>query len=332
MSNRSPLEINDQKLVTGVLGRQARAIAKTITLVESVKPEHQERAQAVLEQLLPHTGKGIRVGISGVPGAGKSTFIEALGLYLIGQGHRVAVLAVDPSSSVTGGSILGDKTRMERLCQERDAYIRPSPSAGSLGGVADRTREAMLVCEAAGFDVVIVETVGVGQSETTVAGMVDVFVLLQLPNAGDDLQAIKKGIVELADLVLFNKTDLDPKAAEMAMHQMKGALTMLRPHGAPWHPPVLGLSALKGLGVKEFWAEIERFSKVMGENGEWWKKRQHQSMAWMWTLIDMGLKNRFRQHPGVQGSLPDVSRSVEQGSITPAAAAHRLLGMMNRFF
>ncbi|MDD5295406.1 MAG: methylmalonyl Co-A mutase-associated GTPase MeaB [Rhodocyclaceae bacterium] len=328
----SVLSADDQKLVSGVLARKTRPIAKTITLIESVKSEHQERAQQVLEKLLPHTGNSIRVGISGVPGAGKSTFIEALGLYLIGEGHRVAVLAVDPSSSVTGGSILGDKTRMERLCQEKDAYIRPSPSSGSLGGVADRTREAMLVCEAAGFDVIIVETVGVGQSETAVAGMVDAFVLLQLPNAGDDLQAIKKGIVEMADLVVFNKTDLDGSAAEMAMHQMKGALSMLRPASIHWQPPVLGLSALKGVGVKEFWAEIERYQKVMGENGELAEKRRHQSLAWMWALIDMGLRSRFRQHPGVQGSLPEVSRSVEQGSITPAAAAHRLLGMMSRFF
>lgn len=330
--DESPLTSADQALVSGVLARQPRAIARTITLIESTRPDHQERAQGVLEALLPHTGNSIRVGISGVPGGGKSTFIEALGLYLIGEGHRVAVLAVDPSSSVTGGSILGDKTRMERLCQEKDAYIRPSPSAGSLGGVADRTREAMLVCEAAGFDVIIVETVGVGQSETAVAGMVDAFVLLQLPNAGDDLQAIKKGIVEMADLVVFNKMDLDPTAAQLAIQQMKGALSMLRAHSARWQPPVLGLSALKGLGVKEFWAEIERFRQVMGETGELWKKRQHQSLAWMWTLIDMGLRKHFRQHPGVQGSLPEISRSVEEGSITPAAAAFRLLGMMNRFF
>lgn len=320
----SPL---DQDLIQGVLARRARPIAKTITLIESVKPEHQERAQGVLAALLPHTGRSIRIGISGVPGAGKSTFIEALGLHLIGQGHRVAVLAVDPSSSVTGGSILGDKTRMERLSQQVDAYIRPSPSAGSLGGVADRTREAMLVCEAAGYDVIIVETVGVGQSETTVAGMVDVFVLLQLPNAGDDLQAIKKGIVEIADLVVFNKVDIDPKAAQFAMHQMKAALHMLKPQSPNWAPSVLGLSALKAQGIAEFWAEIERFRQVMEQSGEWLAKRRHQSLAWMWALIDMGLRARFRRHPGVQGALPELLQSVDQGRVTPATAANRLLGM-----
>ncbi|MGB0128029.1 MAG: methylmalonyl Co-A mutase-associated GTPase MeaB, partial [Rhodocyclaceae bacterium] len=198
----SAIDPADQRLVDGVLAHQTRALAKTITLIESVRSDHHRRAQRVLERLLPHSGNSVRVGISGVPGVGKSTFIEALGLFLIGKGHRVAVLAVDPSSSVSGGSILGDKTRMERLCQQPMAFIRPSPTSGSLGGVAEKTREAMLVCEAAGFDVIIVETVGVGQSETAVAGMVDVFALLLLPNAGDELQAIKKGIVELADLLV----------------------------------------------------------------------------------------------------------------------------------
>ncbi len=332
MTQHSVLSPIDQELVNGVLARRPRPVAKTITLMESVKAEHQERAQLVMEALLPHTGRSIRVGISGVPGAGKSTFIEALGLHLIAQGHRVAVLAVDPSSSVTGGSILGDKTRMEFLSQQQDAYIRPSPSAGSLGGVADRTREAMLVCEAAGYDVIIVETVGVGQSETTVAGMVDVFVLLQLPNAGDDLQAIKKGIVEIADVVVFNKIDIDPKAAQFAMHQMKSALHMLKSQSPNWKPVVVGLSALKGTGIAEFWAEIERYRQIMEQSGELAAKRCHQSLAWMWSLIDMGLRARFRQHPGVQGALPDLTQSVEQGQTTPAVAALRLLGLMNRYF
>ena len=216
------LEACDQKLVDGVLARQTRAMAKAITLLESSRRDHQARAEAVVEAILPSTGRSIRLGISGSPGSGKSTFIEALGLYLIGQGHRVAVLAVDPSSAISGGSILGDKTRMERLCQEPNSFIRPSPSRGSLGGVGEKTREAMLVCEAAGFDVILVETVGVGQSETTVAGMVDAFVLLQLPNAGDDLQAIKKGIVELADIIVVTKADIDPKAAALAKHQFVG--------------------------------------------------------------------------------------------------------------
>ncbi|MDE1949527.1 MAG: methylmalonyl Co-A mutase-associated GTPase MeaB, partial [Burkholderiales bacterium] len=218
----------DLGLVEGVLGAsrtlQRRAIAKTITLLESTRPDHRERADELLNTLLPHSGRSFRLGISGVPGVGKSTFIEALGLFLVDQGHRVAVLAVDPSSSVSGGSILGDKTRMERLSVDARAFIRPSPASGTLGGVAEKTREAMLVCEAAGYDIVIVETVGVGQSETAVAGMTDLFVLLQLPNAGDDLQAIKKGVMEIADLVVVNKADLDPDAATRARAQITSAL------------------------------------------------------------------------------------------------------------
>jgi LAO/AO transport system kinase len=239
------LASEDRDLVEGVIAGRRRALAKAITLVESTRADHQQRAQAVLGALLPETGKSIRIGISGVPGVGKSTFIEALGMYLIERGHKLAVLAVDPSSSVTGGSILGDKTRMELLSQRTEAFIRPSPSSGSLGGVAARTREALLLCEAAGYDIIIVETVGVGQSETAVAGMTDCFVLLQLPNAGDDLQAIKKGIMELADLVVFNKADIDPTAAQMAATQMRSALGMLRAASPAWKPPVLTLSAVK---------------------------------------------------------------------------------------
>lgn len=316
----------DQQLVEGVLARQPRALAKAITLVESTRRDHQARAEAVLAALLPHTGQAIRVGISGSPGAGKSTFIEALGLHLIDRGHRVAVLAVDPSSTRSGGSILGDKTRMEKLSTRPEAFIRPSPSGGSLGGVAEKTREAMLVCEAAGFDVVIVETVGVGQSETTVAGMVDAFVLLQLPNAGDDLQAIKKGIVELADLVVINKADLDAKAAEFARHQFENALGLLRSTSAHWRPKVLTLSAQTGAGVADFWAEIERHRKTLEASGELAQKRRRQAVDWMWTLIDAELRNRFRHHAGVKQDLEKVSLAVTAGSITPAAAAHRLLG------
>ncbi|MBI4989311.1 MAG: methylmalonyl Co-A mutase-associated GTPase MeaB [Rhodocyclales bacterium] len=318
----------DQQLVDGVLSRQPRALAKAITLVESTRRDHQARAEQVLAALLPHTGKAIRVGISGAPGAGKSTFIEALGLHLIGRGHRVAVLAVDPSSTLSGGSILGDKTRMEKLSTHPDAFIRPSPSGGSLGGVAEKTREAMLVCETAGFDVIIVETVGVGQSETTVAGMVDAFALLQLPNAGDDLQAIKKGIVELADLVAINKADLDPKAAQFAKHQFENALGLLRATSAHWRPPVLTLSAQTGQGIATFWDEIERHRKVMQESGELAQKRRRQAVDWMWTLIDAELRNRFRHHEGVRHALEKVSRHVTAGSMTPAAAAHRLLGYL----
>jgi LAO/AO transport system kinase len=323
------LEAADRELVDGVLARRPRALAKAITLVESTRRDHQARAEAVLAALLPHTGQAIRVGISGAPGAGKSTFIEALGLHLIARGHRVAVLAVDPSSTRSGGSILGDKTRMEKLSTRPEAFIRPSPSGGSLGGVAEKTREAMLVCEAAGFDIVIVETVGVGQSETTVAGMVDAFVLLQLPNAGDDLQAIKKGIVELADLVVINKADLDAKAAEFARHQFENALGLLRSTSVHWRPKVLTLSAQTGAGVADFWAEIERHRKTLEASGELAQKRRRQAVDWMWTLIDAELRNRFRHHEGVRQDLEKVSRAVTAGSITPAAAAHRLLEHLN---
>src|SRR6185295_1533146 len=256
----------DESLLEGILAHQRRAIAKSITLLESTRPDHRLRADALLNALLPHTGRALRLGISGVPGVGKSTFIEAFGLFLIAQGHRVAVLTVDPSSTVSGGSILGDKTRMEQLSVNDAAYIRPSPSSGTLGGVAEKTREAMLVCEAAGHDVVIVETVGVGQSETAVAGMTDMFVLLQLPNAGDDLQAIKKGVMELADLVVVNKADLDEAAATRARAQITSALRYLGPH-AHAATRVLQLSALKGSGLDEFWQAVTRFHDAQRKSG-----------------------------------------------------------------
>ncbi|WP_291992631.1 methylmalonyl Co-A mutase-associated GTPase MeaB [Candidatus Accumulibacter sp. ACC003] len=318
----------DQHLVDGVLAGRRRPLAKAITLVESTRSDHQRRARQVLTALLPHTGQTIRVGISGAPGAGKSTFIESLGIHLIDAGKRVAVLAVDPSSSVSGGSILGDKTRMELLCQRDEAFIRPSPSSGSLGGVADKTREAMLLCEAGGFDVIIVETVGVGQSETTVAGMVDAFVLLQLPNQGDDLQAIKKGIVEIADMVVFNKADIDERAAAFARGQMKAALTMLRSASPNWRPPVLTVSALAKRGIAEFWAEIERYQKTMSTSGEFEQKRRRQAVDWMWSLIDSGLRRDFRSHAAVRAALPELSADVAEGRTTPGAAAARLLAFL----
>jgi LAO/AO transport system kinase len=268
--------------------------------------------------------------LSGAPGAGKSTFIEALGLYLIDHGHRLAVLAVDPSSTVSGGSILGDKTRMERLSQSPHAYIRPSPSAGTLGGVAEKTREVMVVCEAAGFDVIIVETVGVGQSETAVAGMTDAFVLVQLPFQGDDLQAIKKGIVELADLIVVNKADIDPKAANLARAHLRTALSMLRHPSPNWSPPVLTASAYNGQGIADFWREVERFRDAMTHSGEFGAKRRRQALAWMWELIDSGLRMRFREHPLVHAELSRLSHAVEKGSTTPASAAERLLELMRR--
>lgn len=326
------MSADDRELADGVRAGTRRALAKAITLIESIKPEHQARAEALLDVLLPETGKAFRIGITGVPGVGKSTFIESLGMHLIEQGHRVAVLAVDPSSSVTGGSILGDKTRMERLSQREEAFIRPSPSSGSLGGVAEKTREALLLCEAAGFDIIIVETVGVGQSETAVAGMTDCFVLLQLPNAGDDLQAIKKGVVELADLVAFNKADIDAVAAERAAAQMRTALTMLRPASTHWRPPVLSVSALSRTATADFWQTMEQYRRTMTETGELAARRRHQASTWMWQLIDSGLRHRFRQHPAVAGALPELARAVEAGTTTPAAAARKLLTLPEHAF
>jgi len=323
-----PLTHADRALVDGVLAGQRRALAKAITLVESTRADHQQRAQHVLNALLPRTGGAIRLGISGVPGAGKSTFIEALGVWLIDRGHRLAVLAVDPSSTVSGGSILGDKTRMEQLSQREEAFIRPSPSAGSLGGVAEKTREAMLLCEAAGYDVIVVETVGVGQSETTVAGMVDMFCLLQLPNAGDELQAIKKGIVEIADVVVINKADLDPGATEVTQAQWRNALHLLRPSFANWEPPVIALSALRKEGIAGFWAQVEAFRAALAPKGELEAKRRQQALSWMWQLIETELRQRFRRHRGVQEHLAALTRSVEAGEVTPYAAAHALLERM----
>jgi LAO/AO transport system kinase len=322
------LSDNDSQLIDGILTGQRRALAKTITLIESSRADHQARAQAVLQALLPHTGNAVRLGVSGVPGVGKSTFIEALGLYLIGLGKQVAVLAVDPSSTVSGGSILGDKTRMEKLSMRPEAFIRPSPTSGALGGVAERTREAMLACEAAGFDVVIVETVGVGQSETAVAGMTDMFCLLQLPNAGDDLQALKKGIVELADMVVINKADIDPAAAQLARAQVQSALALLRPASPQWAPPVLLLSALKQDGIAEFWAEVLRHHQALEAGGELAHKRRAQARTWMWQLIEVALRHRFRDHAAVRGELPALEQAVEDGRTTPAAAAAQLLGLL----
>jgi LAO/AO transport system kinase len=332
----------DQQLVDAIVGGtgpvQRRAIAKAITLLESTRADHRERADALLDALLPRAGGALRLGISGVPGVGKSTFIEALGLFLIARGHRVAVLAVDPSSSVSGGSILGDKTRMEHLSRDERAYIRPSPSAGTLGGVAEKTREAMLVLEAAGFDVVIVETVGVGQSETAVAGMTDMFVLLQLPNAGDDLQAIKKGVMELADLVVINKADLDEAAATRARAQIASALRLFGLHGHPdhahhdaavWHPRVLQLSALKGQGLAEFWDAVTQFRELQTASGRLAQRREQQTVAWLWERIDAGLKERFRQHPAVAAALPGATADVRAGRVAASVAARRLLDLFH---
>jgi LAO/AO transport system kinase len=330
MNQPSTLPAQDQALIAGVIAGERRALAKTITLIESSRADHQARAQQVLEALMPRTGKSIRIGISGVPGVGKSTFIEALGMDLIAKGHRIAVLAIDPSSSLSGGSILGDKTRMELLSQRDEAFIRPSPARGALGGVAHQTREALLACEAAGYDVIIVETVGVGQSEVAVAGMTDVFVVLQLPNAGDDLQAIKKGILELADMVVYNKADIDSRAAEIACGQMRSALHMLRPVSKHWTVPVIKTSALSKEGLAEVWDTILRYRDTMNAVGEFDNKRRRQSMAWMWALIENGLQQRFRALPAVQDELANTTARVADGSLTPGAAASLLLNHLNK--
>jgi LAO/AO transport system kinase len=306
-----------------------RALAKAITLLESTRVEDRPLADALLGAALPHAGRSLRLGLSGVPGVGKSTFIEALGLHLVERGHRVAVLAVDPSSRLSGGSILGDKTRMERLTVQEHAFIRPSPSGGTLGGVAERTREAMLLCEAAGHDVVLVETVGVGQSETAVAGMTDLFVLLQLPNAGDDLQAIKKGVMELADLVVVNKADLDEAAATRAQQMLVSALRMI---GAPSStlPEVQRLSALKGDGLPAFWATVQRMVKQRREQGRFEQRRLQQNEAWMWERIEAGLRERFAQHPAVAQAMPAAREAVRNGSLAPSVAARRLLALLGQ--
>ncbi|MBX3653166.1 MAG: methylmalonyl Co-A mutase-associated GTPase MeaB [Ramlibacter sp.] len=330
----SSLPLRESILAGGSGMPQRRAIAKAITLLESTRADHRAQADELLTALLSHTGNSFRLGISGVPGVGKSTFIEALGLYLIARRHRVAVLTIDPSSTVSGGSILGDKTRMEKLSVHERAYIRPSPSSGTLGGVAEKTREAMLVCEAAGYDVVIVETVGVGQSETAVAGMTDMFVLLQLPNAGDDLQAIKKGVMELADLVVINKADLDADAVTRAQAQITSALRLLGQHGHPdhahhdaalWHPRVIQLSALLGTGVDTFWTAVTDFKQLQTASGKLAARRQQQALAWMWERIDAGLKQEFRQHPAVRELLPHTLADVAAGRLPASTAARNML-------
>ena len=316
-------------LLSGDATIQRRAIAKAITLLESTRADHRTQGDKLLTAVLPHTGKSLRLGISGVPGVGKSTFIEVLGLYLIKQGHRVAVLTIDPSSTVSGGSILGDKTRMDLLSVNENAYIRPSPSSGTLGGVAEKTREAMLVCEAAGYDVVMVETVGVGQSETAVANMTDMFVLMQLPNAGDDLQAIKKGVMELADLVVINKADIDTLAAQRAQLQITSAMQLLGMFSgyveSNWHPKAIQLSALKGEGIEAFWADVQDFRARQTANGKLALRRQQQSLSWMWERIDAGLKIAFKQNPAVHRMLPELMNQVADGLMPASAAARHLL-------
>ncbi len=320
------MSLHVQALREGPEPARRRALAKAITLLESTLPAHRAQADALLTEILPLSGGAVRVGLSGVPGVGKSSFVESLGLHLVRQGHQVAVLAVDPSSSVSGGSILGDKTRMEKLAIEPNAFIRPSPSRGTLGGVASHTREVMRLCEAAGFDVVLVETVGVGQSEVAVAGMTDCFALLQLPNAGDDLQALKKGVMELADLIFINKSDLDPNAAMRARAQIISSLRLHnQAHGAQWLPEVLQGSALHADGVAEFWAAVQRHRAHQVQAGQFEARRHAQDLEWLQERIDEGLRLAFASQPQVAALWPRLKDDVRAGKVAASTAARQLL-------
>ena len=313
-------------LIEGIRAGDRRALARAITLAESTRDDHRADADIILDAMLPATGHAVRLGISGPPGVGKSTFIEAFGNHIIATGSRVAVLAVDPSSRRTGGSILGDKTRMEELSRRPEAFIRPSPGRGQLGGVARRTREAMLLCEAFGFDAVIVETIGVGQSEVAVADMVDLFMLLVAPGGGDELQGIKRGIMELADLVVVNKADGDlAPAAGRTRADYNAAVHLLRPKWRSWETEVMAVSALTGVGVAEVWDAIERFTAQVGQSGELDAARARQATAWLWSESGDTLLDRFRADPTVIGLLSDMESRVSSGQITPTMAATRLL-------
>ena len=325
--------MQSQDFINGVLSKNRRMVAKTITLIESSHRSHQKMAKEIIDALLPNTGKAVRIGITGVPGVGKSTFIETFGMHLVKEGHRVAVLAVDPSSSKSGGSIMGDKTRMERLSLESNAFIRPSPTGGTLGGVSRRTRETMIICDAAGFDVIIVETVGVGQSETTVASMVDFFLVLMLAGAGDELQGIKKGVLELADAIAINKADGDNvENAKKAQKEYQKALNLLTPSSKNWSPPVLTCSAITMQGIEEIWHTIADHRKTIEESGELGDKRRKQSLDWMWALVEESLKDRFFNNPEVKKALPKIIEAVEQQAIAPSAAAYQLLDLQGRVF
>ncbi|MGW4699657.1 methylmalonyl Co-A mutase-associated GTPase MeaB [Streptomyces sp. NPDC004285] len=312
--------------VKGVLDGKRAVIARAITLVESTRPQHRALAQELLTELLPHSGKAVRIGISGVPGVGKSTFIDAFGTMLTGLGHRVAVLAVDPSSTRTGGSILGDKTRMERLAVDPAAFVRPSPSAGTLGGVAKATRESMVVMEAAGYDAVLVETVGVGQSETAVANMVDSFLLLTLARTGDQLQGIKKGVLELADVVAVNKADgPHERDARAAARELAGALRLMHGADAAWTPPVLSCSARESAGLDEVWERLRQHRALLDSTGRLTAKRQDQQVDWTWTMVRDELLRRLSADPAVQDLAPALERRVRAGELTATLAAEEIL-------
>jgi LAO/AO transport system kinase len=317
--------------IQGVLEGNRLILARTITLIESTLPSHHEMAQIIVDRLLPHTGKAVRIGLTGVPGAGKSTYIESFGTMLTQLGHKVAVLAIDPSSSRSGGSILGDKTRMEKLSVDNNAFIRPSPSGGTLGGVSRKTRESMLVCEAAGFDVIIIETVGVGQSETTVASMVDFFQVLMIAGAGDELQGIKKGVLEVADVIVINKADGDNVThAEVAQKEYQAALHMLMPGSSNWSPLVLTCSALEHTGIDKIWETILDHRTRLTESGEMASKRKKQSLDWMRFLIDDGLRNWFHNEPKVQELLPSLISDLEGEQLSPTSAADQLLAILQK--
>jgi len=316
--------------IDGVLEGNRRVIAKTITLVESSLLAHQNLAKTIIDKLSPYSGKAVRIGITGVPGVGKSAFIESFGMMLLKDKHCIAVLAVDPSSKKSGGSVMGDKTRMERLAVEERAFIRPSPSGGTLGGVVRKTRETMIVCEAAGFDVMIVETVGVGQSETTVASMVDFFLVLMLSGAGDELQGIKKGVVELADAIAITKADGDNiEKAKRATKEYETALHLINPTSPSWMPPVVTCSALTLEGINEIWDIVLNHREKQKGSGEFEEKRKKQAVDWMWSLVEEGLKDQFYKIPDVIKMLPKVTKEVERGKTAPTAAVYELLSSIS---
>jgi LAO/AO transport system kinase len=305
------------------------ALARAITLVESRKAEHQAQARQLVQKLLPFTGAAMRVGITGVPGVGKSTTIDTLGANLVAAGHKVAVLAVDPSSSRTGGSILGDKTRMARLSVERNAFIRPSPSSGTLGGVAAKTRETMLLCEAAGFDVILVETVGIGQSETAVADMTDFFLVLMLPGAGDELQGIKKGVLELADMIAVNKSEGEGRnRAVQAAGEYRAALHIMQPASPHWSPPVVLISGLANVGLDEMWAQVVEHRRRFDASGECARIRREQQVKWMWTMLQDHIFAKLRSDPAVRAKLPELERQVADGSLSPTLAVDKILTLL----
>ncbi|GJO15599.1 putative GTPase [Mycobacterium marinum] len=322
----SPDDAKVEQLAAAVRNGDRAALPRAITLLESTRADHRRQAQELLLALLPESGKAHRVGITGVPGVGKSTTIEALGMYLIEQGHKVAVLAVDPSSTRTGGSILGDKTRMARLAMHPDAYVRPSPTSGTLGGVAKATRESVVLLEAAGFDVVLIETVGVGQSEVAVANMVDTFVLLTLARTGDQLQGIKKGVLELADIVVVNKADGEHlRDARLAARELSGAIRLIYPRETIWRPTVLTMSAVEGTGLTQLWEAVERHHQVLTEAGEFEARRREQQVDWTWQMVRDAVLDRVLSNPDVRKIRADVERRVRAGELTPALAAQQIL-------